>query len=59
MINNASLKVILADFWFHFDELGKTYCAIDVVTHFFVAFGLEVDEARQVLLFKFVHAVLG
>lgn len=59
MINDASLKIILADFGLHLDELGEADGAVDVVPHLFVTFGLEVNEARQVLLFKLVHAVLG
>ena len=57
MINDASLEVILADFGLHLDELAETNRAVDVVPHLFVAFGLEVNEARQVFLLKFVHAV--
>ena len=59
IVNDASLKVIFADFGLHLDELGEADGAVDVVAHFFVTFGLEVDEARQILFFKLVHAVLG
>lgn len=37
--------------------MGETDGAVDVVPHLFVTFGLEVNEARQILLFKLVHAV--
>lgn len=59
MVNDASLKVILAYFGLHLDELCETDGAVDIVPHLFVTFGLEVNEARKVLLFEFVHAVLS
>jgi hypothetical protein len=59
MVDNASLKIVLADIRLHFDQLIKTNDTVYIVSYLFIAFRLQINKPWKIFFPNFLHAIFS